>query len=444
MKASKDIIQSLYVISMGTKTFNMFVAFCIVVVLPLIWSINIPHHRELAIIIGIAFPLNLLFYRTFSYLYFKYKSKRLKWIQVLENITDTLLFAGFIHYVGGLNGPFFFGMGYNVMESCLNLTTALPFAIGALSAFLVIWEYVVFVAHGAIVFDAISVFILIFRCAFLMFLAWYGSALAKSVLVERRDREKIQEQAGKIQEQTKQLEGALSELQKADKAKSEFLSMASHQLRTPLTAIKGYLSLIQEGDYGQTARPMAKPLINMSASVERLIKLVNDLLGISKIELGSMRVDRKLVQIEELLKSCFEEAHMRAKQKKLNFVFQKPKTLLPKVLIDELAIRQAILNLLDNAIRYTLTGEVILAVEQKAGRVLIKVQDTGEGFTEEERKNLFQSFTRGSAGADLFIEGTGLGLCVARKYIELHQGKIWAESSGKGKGSTFYIELPVS
>ncbi len=248
----------------------------------------------------------------------------------------------------------------------------------------------------------------------------------------------------KVKEQTKDLQQALDELTRINKAKSEFLSMASHQLRTPLTAIKGYLSMIQEGDYGKTARPMLKPLINMLASVERLIKLINDLLGISKIELGSMKIDRKPIQIEELLQSCFEEIKPRAEEKKLEFTFQKPKTLLPKIMADELAIRQVMLNLLDNAIRYTEKGSIILAVEQKAGKVLIKVKDTGEGLTLEEKKNLFQSFARGSAGTDLFIEGTGLGLCVAKKYIDLHQGTIRAESPGKGRGSTFFVELPTA
>ena len=110
---------------------------------------------------------------------------------------------------------------------------------------------------------------------------------------------------------------------------------------------------------------------------------------------------------------------------------------------DELAIRQTILNLLDNSIHYTLKGEVVLSAEVDRGNILIKVQDTGRGIARQDMANLFKSFARGSAGTDLFIEGTGLGLSVAKKYTDLHQGKIWAQSSGVDKGSVFFLQLPI-
>ena len=247
----------------------------------------------------------------------------------------------------------------------------------------------------------------------------------------------------KVDEQTRELRRAYEELKRVDKAKSEFLSMASHQLRTPLTAIKGYLSVILEGDYGKPPEKMEKALENVFQASERLVRIVNDLLNVSRIELGKMETKKEKAQVEELIESCYQEMQLAAKKKDLDLVFQKPKTLLPKINIDKLKIRQVILNLIDNAIRYTKEGTITLNVQRKPSSILISVRDTGEGLTKEERESLFEEFIRGSAGRNLFIEGAGLGLFVAKKYLELHQGKIWAESPGKGKGSTFYIELPA-
>lgn len=247
----------------------------------------------------------------------------------------------------------------------------------------------------------------------------------------------------KVAEQTKELQKAYEELKKIDKAKSEFISMASHQLRTPLSSIKGYISMILEGDYGKIGKRAKEKLKNVFHSNERLIKIVNDLLDISKIELGKMELKKSPCQIEELLESCYQEMKPEIERKNLEFIFKKPEVSLPKIEIDELKIRQVVLNLIDNAIRYTRQGQIELCLQKKPNSILIFIKDTGEGLTKEEQKEIFEGFTRGSAGIDFFIEGAGLGLYVAKKYLDLHNGKIWAESKGKGEGSVFYVELPI-
>lgn len=247
----------------------------------------------------------------------------------------------------------------------------------------------------------------------------------------------------KVAEQTKELQEAYEELKKIDRAKSEFISMASHQLRTPLSSIKGYISMILEGDYGKIEKRAKEKLENVFYSNERLIRIVNDLLDISKIELGKMELKKSPCQIEDILDSCYQEMKPEIKKKNLRFIFKKPETPLAKIEVDELKIRQVILNLIDNAIRYTRQGKIELCLEKKPDSILIFIRDTGEGLTKEEQKEIFQGFTRGSAGIDFFIEGAGLGLYVAKKYLDLHNGKIWAESKGKGKGSVFYVELPI-
>lgn len=270
---------------------------------------------------------------------------------------------------------------------------------------------------------------------FITFLV-FGYLLIKSVLREIKQREEMERLA-------QDLERANVRLKKLDKARTEFMSMASHQLRTPLTAIKGYISLALEGQYGKMPEALKEKLKNVYISNERLINLVGDLLTVSRIEMGKLTAKKELTQIEELVQSCVEEMKIEAKKKGLKLYFRKPKQKLPKIKIDPFKIRQVITNLIDNAIKYTPKGEIEIRAKKTDSKIQISVKDTGEGLSEEEKESIFEGFTRGRAGTVFHIEGAGLGLYVAKKYLDLHGGEIRAESKGKGKGSTFYVELPL-
>lgn len=278
-------------------------------------------------------------------------------------------------------------------------------------------------------------------------ISFFVVLLIRSVLKEVKSKEEL----AKI---TMQLQKAYEDLKVLDKAKSEFISMASHQLRTPLSAIKGYISMLVDGSYGKLPEKARGKLKNVFESNERLIRVVNDLLDISKIEMGKMELEKEPTQIEDLLQSCYEEMKIGADKKGLKFVFEKQKEVLPKIELDPLKFRQVILNLIDNAIRYTQTpkegklptgqeGKIEMKVEKIGSAVRISIKDTGEGMTAEEQRAVFEGFIRGSAGIAHFVEGAGLGLYVAKKFLELHHAKIRVESAGKGKGSTFYVELPI-
>ena len=227
------------------------------------------------------------------------------------------------------------------------------------------------------------------------------------------------------------------------RAKSEFISMASHQLRTPLTAIKGYTSMMLEGSYGKVEPRGKRVLSNVLTSSDRLVKIIEDLLNISRIELGRMKMEKQAIDIKEMIDSIYEEMKTRAKDKGLNLIWKKPKIAFPKLNIDALKIRQVVYNIVDNAIKYTKTGKIEIKLSRENSNLVISVSDTGRGFDKEDKHKLFELFTRGKAGTDTFVEGTGMGLYIARKFITLHQGKIWADSKGKNKGSSFYIELPI-
>jgi len=233
------------------------------------------------------------------------------------------------------------------------------------------------------------------------------------------------------------------EIEKIDKAKSEFISIASHQLKTPLTAVKGYISMILEGTYGQISEKMRKPLANVYQSNERLIKLVNDLLNLSKLEAGKIEFTPEPISLKELISGIIEELKINAEKKGLYLKIAETEKLLPEVTVDREKLRQVILNIVDNAIKYTQKGGVTIELEKINNEEKIKISDTGEGMTKEEIDSLFQMFSRATAGTQLHSAGAGLGLHVAKRFIEMHGGKIWAESPGKGKGSAFFILLPI-
>jgi len=265
--------------------------------------------------------------------------------------------------------------------------------------------------------------------ALLAFFSIFGYQLVRSVIREIELRAK--------------LEVLYGELKKLDDAKSEFISIASHQLRTPLTAVKGYVSMILENSYGEVPGEMNQPLKNVYASNERLIGLVNDILNISKIEAGKMEMDLENTSLEELILDIINELRIKADAKKLYLTYIKPTEAIPLLMVDKTKIRQVMMNLIDNSIKYTEKGGTTVKLMSIGPKVRIEISDTGIGLTKEDLPRLFESFSRGRNGAIGRPEGTGLGLYIARRFVEMHKGRVWAESEGKGKGSVFYIELPI-
>ncbi|MDO8260135.1 MAG: ATP-binding protein [Candidatus Magasanikbacteria bacterium] len=251
-----------------------------------------------------------------------------------------------------------------------------------------------------------------------------------------------------VERATRDLVVANKKLIKLDEAKSEFISIASHQLRTPLTIIKGYISMILEGNFGELTPGEKESLDKVYASNERLIQLVENLLNISRIESGRLQFDYRVMQLETIVDSVIEELEPKAKGKGLKFTYKKTKKKLPAINIDEEKIRQVVMNLVDNAIKYTRKGNVTVTLvpaksrDPKIGDCLqFSVSDSGMGISSEDLPNLFKKFSRGTGSSLVHTEGTGLGLYVARQMIEAHRGRIWAESKGENKGSKFCFKI---
>lgn len=237
-------------------------------------------------------------------------------------------------------------------------------------------------------------------------------------------------------------EVAYDELKRLDEAKSQFITTASHQLRTPLSAIKGYVSMILEDAY-KDRKQEKSALERVYAANNRLIGLVDSLLDVSRMEKEKIEMNTEKFQIEDLLENVIGEYDKMAREKGLNLLLDKPKEKMPLVVFDKEKIRQVVAGVIDNAIRYTKQGQIRAILTRQQETLRISIEDTGEGLATEEKETIFQSFRRGEGAQAMWTEGVGLNLYIARKFVEAHGGKIWAESEGKGKGSRFYIQLPL-
>ncbi len=239
------------------------------------------------------------------------------------------------------------------------------------------------------------------------------------------------------------LQIANTKLRELDELKSQFLSFASHQLRSPLTAIQGYTSMLLEGDFGEMSEPVRNSVKTVDQSSKSLITIVNEFLDVSRIEQGRMKYDVSDFDIKKLAEEVFTELKPNAEKKGLKFEFLADNDAGCIVNADQGKIKQVIGNIIDNSIKYTETGGIKVQLEHKDKKVQIKVSDSGIGIEPSEIPKLFSMFTRAADAHKTNVSGTGLGLYVAKQMVEAQKGRVWVESPGKGKGSTFYIELPL-
>jgi signal transduction histidine kinase len=262
-----------------------------------------------------------------------------------------------------------------------------------------------------------------------------GILLINSVVKEVKQREKIELLA-------KDLEVANEKLKELDQMKSEFLSLATHQIRAPLTAIKGYASLILEGDYGVLPEKMKTAVSTIFESCQNLVFIVNDFLDISRIEQGRMKYDKTEFDIIKTCSDILDQLKPNIENAGLKYSFNKE---MEKAVVfaDIGKIKQIIGNVIDNSIKYTKTGDINLGIKKVDDNVLISVKDTGVGISKDDIPKLFAKFVRAKDASKTNVIGTGLGLYIAKQMLEAQGGKIWVESEGLGKGSTFFIQIPI-
>jgi signal transduction histidine kinase/DNA-binding NarL/FixJ family response regulator len=261
----------------------------------------------------------------------------------------------------------------------------------------------------------------------------------------QRDLEReVTERTRQLADTNKQLQIAKEQAEVASHAKSTFLANMSHELRTPLNAILGFARLTKEGTDVTSEQRKNLDIITLSGG--HLLNLINNVLDISKIESGRMALDVTPIDLYQLLQEMRSLLYVNAEERGLSFIVEQSPQLPRRVEVDGGKLRQTIINLLGNAIKYTKQGGIVLrakVAEKKAEqvRLRIEVEDTGPGISEEDRKKNFQPFVqlRGRSAAET---GTGLGLSISRQYVELMRGRIDVISE-KGKGSLFFFEIPV-
>jgi len=230
-----------------------------------------------------------------------------------------------------------------------------------------------------------------------------------------------------------------------ERLKTEFVSISAHQLRTPLSGIKWTLKMLLEGDLGKISKEQREFLEKTYKSNERMIRLINDLLNVTRIEEGRFLYNIKSQNIMGIVQEVIISCKTIAKRKGIELGFKKINDKIPEVKIDTEKMRIVIQNLVDNAIHYTKpSGKVDVSIEYLKGQnnILILVTDTGIGIPKNQQKRIFKRFFRGVGATKMETVGTGLGLFIAKNIVESHGGKIWFEST-ENKGTTFYFTIPV-
>jgi signal transduction histidine kinase len=246
----------------------------------------------------------------------------------------------------------------------------------------------------------------------------------------------------RIAEATSELRSSNQQLKRLDAAKDEFVSMASHQLRTPLTSVKGYISMVLEGDVGEVTQAQRKLLEEAFDSSERMVHLISDFLNVSRLQTGKFVIDKTPINLGDLVEQEVDSLLSTAEARALKLRYRKP-AYFPTLYIDEGKIRQVVMNFIDNAIYYSRERSAIsvsLAIED--GSALFMVRDNGIGVPASQQAHLFTKFFRADNARRQRPDGTGVGLFLAKKVIVAHGGSIVFESV-EGEGSTFGFRLPI-
>ncbi len=249
-----------------------------------------------------------------------------------------------------------------------------------------------------------------------------------------------------LKETSRKLAIANERLKIIDQLKDDFVSIASHELRTPMTAIRSYAWMALHKADVPLSEKLQKYLVRVLLSTERLINLVNDMLNVSRIESGRIEINPEAVDLHALIKDIIDELYFsKSQEKQIQFVVLEKQV--PKAFGDPEKLRQVFLNLVGNSLKFTPNGGKIIFDFFSDGQIVeVSVSDTGVGISKEDLSRLFHKFSRldNSYTAAATSGGTGLGLYISKNLIELMHGRIWASSEGAGKGTTFTVALPVA
>jgi len=392
-----------------------------------------------------SFLFYFALYVIYSFVLLKKDSK--KYAGVYQKQIQFVYYAALIGFVGGSTN-FLLDFGLNIYPVG-NFFVSLYVVLVAYAVFKYQLMNIKFIATE-ILFGLVSIVLLvdlfIYKGSFPMLLLkliilivflYLGTSLIRSVLREIEYREKVR----KAYEVEKR---ASKELKRLNNVKNQFIMASQHHLRTPLTSMRGYLDLVLTGSYGEVPPRIKDALIRFEMSIRRLNKVINEFLDITQFQLGKEVVTLKEgVDLMPVFKEVQEELGYEAKARGLNLEFDIPDNL-PKIKADLEKLKIGMFNIVDNGMKYTQEGSIAVKVSVTGFNLLISVKDTGVGIPKEDQKGMFDRlFERGRDAMKVHGTGKGIGLYITSHIIKAHNGRIWAESEGRGKGSTFFIELPI-
>jgi len=253
-------------------------------------------------------------------------------------------------------------------------------------------------------------------------------------MTERRELERMRDQL------TSTILLDVTRRRELEKIRDQFISVVTHELRTPLTSIKGYVDDVLTGEVGEMSEQVASSLLVVKRNADRLLDLVNELLEIRRLESGRFQLDLTLFDFREIVNHCAQEIKPLIDEKGQILRIENPERPVT-IRGDRTRLIQVFMNLLNNANKFTPEGgNIVLRVEERGESVRIRVSDTGIGIRKEDLERVFEPFA--AIEKPTYVKGTGLGLSVTKGLVEAHRGKIWAESLGEGKGTTFIVVLP--
>ncbi len=283
---------------------------------------------------------------------------------------------------------------------------------------------------------------LVLKIFFVFFVGILGLILVKN--------EKREIQHEKELEHYRTIQSLYTKIQELDRQKTEFLTIAAHQLRTPVSIINNYVSMLNDGDFGQLTQDVKDVLVNVDQSNQWLVRLADEFLNIANLEQGQTRYHIDRVSLDDVVESVIVELTSKAQRAGAVLSWQKP--IVPTIVMgDTEKLRAVVFNFVDNALKYGVMEDInrpstitIITRQDEKGTTL-EVHDNGIGFTADDEPRFFQKFSRGDNARSIHVNlSTGLGLYICRKFIEGHSGKVWAKSAGLGKGSVFGFWIPSS
>lgn len=400
---------------------------------------------------GVLYPLYvvyILFY--FNFAFYRLIINRSRSSDIIEKTQLTFVLlgymsSGFISFVTNLILPSFgiFELNWMGQISTLLMVVSATYAIvkhrlfnaKVIATELLIFAIWIIILIRLLISDSFGD--MIASGVTLLLVIFVGLLLIRSVVKEVESREKIELLA-------KDLEKVNMRLTDLDRQKSEFVSFATHQLRGPLAAMKGYASLLLEGDMGELGPEARNGVSRIYDSTNTLVAIVNDYLNISRIELGAMKYAFETIDLKNLIEDVVAELKPNIDKTGVKFSFVADNSCLDyRMTADRDKLKQVIANMIDNSLKYTPSGSIDtkLYLDKVRHLFIFTVKDTGVGIAKEVLPHLFQKFSRAENASKTNIRGTGLGLYVAKEMVEAHHGTIRAESDGEGKGSTFTVEL---